>query len=78
MDIVIYSKENCSYCEKIKQVFKLKDFEFVEYVLDKDFTRNQFIKEFGEGSTFPRITIDGTLVGGCTDTISYLKENNLL
>lgn len=78
MDIVIYSKENCPYCEKIKQVFKLKEYNFVEYVLGKDFTRNQFIEEFGEGSTFPRIRIDGTLVGGCTETISYLKENNLL
>jgi len=78
MDIVIYSKENCPYCEKIKQVFNLKEYSYVEYCLDKDFNRNQFITEFGEDSTFPRIRIDGTLIGGCTETISYLKEYKLL
>jgi glutaredoxin 3 len=78
MDIVIYSKPNCPYCEKIKQVFKLKEYSYVEYVLDTDFTRKQFVEEFGSQGTFPRIRINGTLVGGCNDTISYLKENNLL
>jgi glutaredoxin len=78
MDIVIYSKENCQYCEKIKQVFGLKQMNYVEYKLDVDFTRQNFIDEFGENSTFPRILIDGKLIGGASETISYLKENNLV
>lgn len=78
MDIVIYSKPNCPYCEKIKQVFNLKEYSYVEYTLDKDFTKNQFVEEFGLNGTFPRVRIDGILIGGCTDTIAYLKENSLL
>jgi len=30
------------------------------------------------GSTFPQIIADGKYIGGCIDTISYLKENNIL
>lgn len=78
MDIVIYSKPNCPYCEKIKKVFELKDYRYVEYILDQDFTRDQFVEEFGPSGTFPRVRIDGTLIGGCSDTISYLTEKSLL
>jgi glutaredoxin len=78
MDVVIYTKDNCSYCEKIKSVFKLKDINFVEYKLEKDFTREQFINEFGEGSTFPRVSIDGNLIGGASETVNYLRERGIL
>lgn len=78
MKVAIYSKENCPYCEKIKQVFNLISVDFVEYKLNEHFTRENFIAEFGEGSTFPRVLIDDTLIGGCSETISFLKENNLV
>jgi glutaredoxin len=78
MQITIYSKDNCPYCEKIKQVFNLIDVKFTEYKLNEHFTRQNFIDEFGEGSTFPRVIIGDKLIGGCTETISYLKENNLV
>lgn len=78
MKVAIYSKENCPYCEKIKQVFTLINVNFVEYKLSEHFTRENFIAEFGEGSTFPRVLVDDKLIGGCTETISYLKENNLV
>jgi len=78
MDIVIYSKENCKFCETIKQVFQHKNMNYVEYKLDEDFTRQNFIDEFGVNSTFPRIIINGTLIGGASETITYLKENNLV
>jgi glutaredoxin len=78
MKVTIYSKENCPYCEKVKKVFELLEVQFVEYKLDTDFSRENFIQEFGEGSTFPRVVIGDKLIGGASDTIQYLKENNLL
>lgn len=78
MGIVVYSKENCPYCQKIKQIFDLKEISYVEYKLGRDFTREQFLAEFPEQSTFPRILIDGNLIGGCTETIQYLKEKNIV
>lgn len=52
-------------------------FTHVIYQLDKDFTREEFYAEFGEGSTFPQITLDGIKLGGCRETINYLQENNV-
>lgn len=74
-NIVVYSKEDCPYCEKIKTVFEMLNWNYVSYILERDFTREQFEKEFGTGSTFPQVIIGEQLIGGCSETVKYLKEN---
>jgi glutaredoxin len=54
------------------------NFEHVVYTLDEDFTRQQFIDEFGLGSTFPQVILNDQKLGGCVDTVKYLRENNLV
>jgi glutaredoxin len=48
------------------------------YTLDKDFTREGFYAEFGEGSTFPQVICNEKKLGGCVDTIKFLKENQIV
>ena len=42
------------------------------------FNRKSFYDEFGEGSTFPQVVVDGEKLGGCVDTIKYLKEHRVI
>lgn len=77
MNFTVYSKPGCPYCEMIKQVLIGKDLQFSEYVLDVDFTRRQFIDEFGMTS-YPQIVMDGKKLGGCTETVKYLREQNII
>jgi glutaredoxin len=74
MKFTVYSKPECPYCYTVKQVLELCGKDFVVYTLDKDFTREEFYSEFGKGSTFPQVVMDNQHLGGCNDTISYLKE----
>ena len=53
-------------------------FNNVEYKLNKHFDKRGFYEEFGKGSSFPQVVLDGEKLGGCTATIKYLKENQLL
>lgn len=78
MKFTIYSKHGCPYCDKIKSVMYTYNFDHVVYTLDEDFTRQQFISEFGEGSTFPQVMMDGKKLGGCVDTVKYLRENKFV
>jgi len=78
MTFVIYSKNGCPYCDKIKQVMRLAELKHITYTLDVDFSREQFYSEFGHGSTFPQVQLDGENIGGCTDTVKYLKEQNIV
>ena len=78
MNFTVYSREGCPYCVKIVEVLKLAELRFVEYKLDRDFDRDSFYGQFGFGSTFPQVVKDGTNIGGCTETVKYLQENNLV
>ena len=78
MNFTIYSKEGCSYCEKAKRLLELAKFEYIVYKLGTDFTKDQFISEFGYGSSFPKILVDDKLIGGCLDAFKYLEEKNLV
>lgn len=78
MEFVVYSKDNCPYCKKIKDVFKLINQPFVEHKLDADFTKSEFYEKFGNGSTFPQVLCNGEKLGGCVDTIKFLKEQKLV
>lgn len=82
MNFTVYSKHGCPYCTKVTQVLSAlsssKGYSIREYVLDTDFTRDEFYKEFGEGSTFPQVILNDKHIGGCSDTVKYLQENKLL
>ena len=77
MNFAVYSKESCPYCEKIKQVLDLTKLSYVVYNLNEDFDRDSFYGEFGQGSTFPQVVVDGIKLGGCVDTIEFLRENKI-
>jgi glutaredoxin len=78
MNFAVFSKKGCPYCEKIKQVLELTNSKFVVYTLGTHFDKDAFYGEFGEGSTFPQIICDSKKLGGCVDTIKFLKENKIL
>ena len=77
MNFAVYTKEGCPYCDKVKEVLQLTGSSFVVYNLDEHFDRDSFYGEFGQGSTFPRVVVDGKKLGGCVDTVKFLKENKI-
>jgi glutaredoxin len=79
MKFTVYSKNGCPYCTKVKQVLELSRLEHVVYTLEEHFNREDFYAQFGIGSTFPQVVMNDTEhLGGCTDTVKYLKEQNLV
>ena len=82
MSFTVYSKHGCPYCDKVKAVLShvsvTRGTPVVYYDLGTNFTREEFYAEFGEGSTFPQVIVDEKHIGGCSDTVQYLKEQNLV
>ena len=78
MNFAVYTKDGCPYCDKVKQVLKLTESKYVVYNLDHHFDKDSFYGEFGEGSTFPQVVCDGKKIGGCTETVQYLKEKKII
>ena len=78
MKAVLYSKDNCQWCDRVKSLFDSVEISYLEYKYEQHFTKEQFYAEFGKEATFPQVSIDGYHVGGCKDTLQYLQRHKLL
>ncbi len=79
---VIYSKENCKYCKKAKELLNEKGLEYIERDVVKDplatseiffHTKKFFPKD--KPVTTPQIWHNGKYVGGADELEIYLKNN---
>jgi len=70
----VYSKRDCAYCQSVLKLLTIKKFEYEVKVLGRDFTREQFVEQFGV-TTFPQVYYNEELLGGAKDTAVYIREN---
>ena len=76
-NFTVYSKDGCPYCKQIVQVLGLSELQYVEYKLERDFTREAFYGQFGEGATFPQVVLNNENLGGCQESIKYKQEQEI-
>jgi glutaredoxin len=77
MTIIIYSKNNCVYCNKAKTLVKNLGLEYEEKSLEKDFGSDpsKLIEDIGKNvRQMPQIKIDGELIGGYNQLVEHLNE----
>ena len=78
MNFTVDSRDGCAYCTKIQQVLQIAELRHVIYKLNRDFDKESFYQQFGQGSTFPQVVLNGDNFGGCTETVKYIQENKLV
>lgn len=64
--VEIYSKDNCPYCNRAKQLLNTMNIPFNEQKLDRDFTREILLERFPNAKTYPVVVVDGFHIGGYT------------
>ena len=77
MTIVIYSKNNCQFCNKAKHMIKSLGLEYEEKSLEKDFDSDptKLMEDIGKPvRTMPQIKIDGELIGGYNQLIEHFAD----
>ena len=78
MTFRVFSKDGCPACAKVQQVLMLAEVKHVIYKVNRDFTREEFKENFGPNATYPRVVLDNQLIGGCVETVKYLREQKLV
>ena len=73
MDVEIYSKTNCGYCNKAK--IKLQKYSPKIHMLDTDYTSEEFFTKFPNAKTFPQIIINNQHIGGYNELEKWLTFN---
>jgi glutaredoxin len=64
MKAIVWSKDQCPYCDQAKNLLKMKGIEFEERNVSHDWTREQLLEAVPNARTVPQIFLDEQLVGG--------------
>ena len=78
MGTVVWSKDNCPFCIKAKEMLNAKGIKFEERSLSNgDWTKDQLLEAAPTARTVPQIWLHGRYVGGYTDLETYYEEHGM-
>ncbi len=64
MKAIVWSKDNCPFCEQAKGLLKMKGIEFEEKKIGHGFTKEDLLEAVPNARTVPQIFLNEELVGG--------------
>ena len=68
MNIIVWSKNQCPYCEQAKALLNMKGLQFEERNISSGpWTKEQLLEDIPSARTVPQIVIDGKNIGGFTE-----------
>ena len=75
MKIVIYSKNNCHFCTKAKELLTKLGLEYTEKKMEDFSSVDAMLKDIGKKvKSMPQVKIDEQLVGGYNQLLEYFVE----
>ncbi len=80
MDIRIYTKDNCSWCVKAKELMNNIGIPYTELKLGVEFTREELRELIGEHLplTVPQIFVYNKRIGGYEDFLEYCENHGII
>lgn len=64
MKAIVWSKDQCPFCDQAKALLKSRNIEFEERNVSHDWTREQLLEAVPNARTVPQIFLDEELIGG--------------
>ena len=74
MNVEIYSKSNCPFCDKAKHWFDSHGYEYTEYKMDNEEERLAFYQRVPNARSVPQIFIDDKLIGTYDDFMKVAEK----
>ena len=75
MKVLIYTKDNCIWCDRAKILLDSKKISYNEIDLSDDGERLKFYEKIGDNvKTVPQVFIDDKRIGGFQDLKVFLDE----
>jgi glutaredoxin 3 len=75
MQAIVWSKDPCPFCDRAKNLLKLKGIEFEERnITTGDWTKEQLMESVPGARTVPQIVINGQLIGGFNELQQHLQN----
>ncbi len=79
-NVVIYTKENCIWCIRAKELMNKLHITYEEKKLGIDYTKDDLIALLGRETniTVPQILTDDKLVGGFDALSQYVEDHGIM
>jgi len=75
LKVLIYTKDNCIWCDRAKVLLDSKKISYNEIDLSDDSERLKFYEKIGDNvKTVPQVFIDDKRIGGFQDLKVFLDE----
>ena len=74
IEAVLWTKSGCGYCEKAKEMLKLRRIEYEERSLNNGWTKEQLLESVPSATSVPQIFYRGKYIGGYEDLADYLEQ----
>jgi glutaredoxin len=80
MEIKIYTKDNCPWCVKAKELMNKLHLKYTEHKLGTDFTREELRELVPENLplTVPQIFVYNKRIGGYEDFAEYCENTGIM
>ena len=76
MKAIVWSKNNCPYCDQAKALLSARGIEFEERKIGNGFSKEDLLEAVPGARTVPQIFLDEELVGGFTELKQRLTNAN--
>lgn len=67
MKAIVWSKDNCAFCVRAKQLLERHGIEFEERKIGNGYTKEDLLNAVPTARTVPQIFLDEEYVGGYTE-----------
>ena len=79
MQVTVYSKPACQFCDKAKALLTQLKIEYTERVVTKDISLEELFKELGKTvRTIPQIVIDENHIGGFNELREHFVDKGMI
>lgn len=76
MKAVVWSKDNCAFCDQAKALLTQRGIEFEERRIGHGWTREQLLESVPAARTVPQIFLNDEFIGGFTELRQRLANAN--
>jgi glutaredoxin len=77
MQVIVWSKYNCPYCDQAKMLLNQRGLKFEERKIGDGYTKEELLESIPTARTVPQIIIDGELIGGFTELKKYFQTQKV-
>jgi glutaredoxin len=74
MKAIVWSKDNCTFCDQAKALLEQRNIAYEEKKIGHGYTREDLLEAVPTARTVPQIFVNNNHVGGFTELRKYIEE----